>query len=88
MVRADCSFTEIYRRNDAPYYYRGNKVLISLCVLALVSILAQRELLRYFNRKKAKRWAAMTVEEQAAYQADGAARDFEGNHRLEFRFKT
>ena len=43
---------EIYRDNDKPYYYTGNKVLISICAASVVVILTHREVLRYINRKK------------------------------------
>jgi hypothetical protein len=78
---------EIYRKYDAPYYYTGNKVLISICALALVTFLVQREALRYMNRQKEKKWRAMSPEERLVYQADQTAREKEGNKRLDFRFK-
>ncbi|KAJ7580250.1 major facilitator superfamily domain-containing protein [Mycena floridula] len=58
--------------HDAPYYYRGNKVLISIC----------REHLRLLNRRKKR----MSEEEKAGYQADTIAREKEGNRRFDFRF--
>lgn len=78
--------TEIYRANDAPYYHTGNKILISLCVLALIVVVLQREFLRYLNRQKERTWGAMSLEEQELYQADQVARAKEGNKRLDFRF--
>ncbi|GES62165.1 MFS general substrate transporter [Aspergillus terreus] len=79
--------SQIYRKYDAPYYYTGNKVLISICALALVTFLVQREALRYMNRQKEKKWRAMSPEERLVYQADQTAREKEGNKRLDFRFK-
>ncbi|EAU34147.1 conserved hypothetical protein [Aspergillus terreus NIH2624] len=79
--------SQIYRKYDAPYYYTGNKVLISICALALVTFLVQREALRYMNRQKEKKWGAMSPEERLVYQADQTAREKEGNKRLDFRFK-
>ncbi|KAJ5167053.1 uncharacterized protein N7482_005834 [Penicillium canariense] len=78
--------SQIYRANDAPYYYTGNKVLVSLCAFSLVVFVLQREFLRYLNRQKEKAWDVMSPEEQGAYQADQAAREKEGNKRLDFRF--
>lgn len=78
---------EIYRADDAPYYYRGNKVLISICALTLVSFVLQKEYLRMLNRRKEKVWAAMTEHERTIYQADHEAREEEGNKRLDFRFR-
>ncbi|KAI9847534.1 MAG: hypothetical protein M1830_007348, partial [Pleopsidium flavum] len=76
--------TEIYRASDAPYYYRGNKVLISICALSLLAFVLQREWLKRLNRRKERVWASMTVEERASYQADYKAREEEGNGRLDF----
>ncbi|KAH7131779.1 putative MFS transporter [Dendryphion nanum] len=79
--------SQIYRADDSPYYYRGNKVLISICALSLVVFVAQREYLRWLNRKKESAWNAMTVDEQQVYQADTISRDKDGNRRLDYRFK-
>lgn len=84
---ADKDPLEIYRAEDAPYYFRGNKVLISICALSLVTFIVQREVLRMFNRRKERVWKSITVEERAAYQADKELREREGNRRLDFRFK-
>lgn len=79
--------SQIYRAYDSPYYYQGNKVLISICALALVTFVVQREWLRLLNRRKERVWDQMTVQERAEYQADSGAREKEGNKRLDFRFK-
>lgn len=79
--------SQIYRADDAPYYYRGNKVLISICVLALIVMLAQRWWLMLLNRRKERFWETMDDRERAAYQEDVRSREKEGNKRLEFRFK-
>jgi hypothetical protein len=55
-------------------------------VLALVVFVLQRELLRYLNRQKEKKWNVMSPEEQELYQADQVTREKEGNKRLDFRF--
>lgn len=78
---------EIYRADDSPYYYRGNKVLISICALTLVTFVVQREYLRYLNRRKKTVWDSMTVEERLSYQDDREQREQDGNKRLDFRFK-
>jgi hypothetical protein len=78
--------SQIYRADDAPYYHRGNTVLLTICVLTLLVVLIQREFLRHLNRKKDVAWRAMTVEQQAAYQNDVTAREMDGNKRLDFRF--
>ncbi|KAJ0413757.1 major facilitator superfamily domain-containing protein [Aspergillus carlsbadensis] len=79
--------SQIYRSYDSPYYYQGNKVLISICALALVVFVVQREWLRHLNRQKERLWEALSPEERIDYQADLAEREKEGNKRLDFRFK-
>lgn len=79
--------SQIYRADDAPYYYRGNKVLIAICVLSLLTFVVQREYLRLLNRRKAKVWDVMTPEDRLAYQADQVEREKDGNKRLDFRFQ-
>ncbi|KAL3490710.1 major facilitator superfamily domain-containing protein [Aspergillus germanicus] len=79
--------SQIYRSYDSPYYYQGNKVLISICALALVVFVVQREWLRHLNRQKERLWDALSPEERIDYQADLAEREKEGNKRLDFRFK-
>ena len=80
-------FAELYRKDDVPYYHRGNKILISICALSLVVFVSQREYLRWLNRRKAKAWDAMTSGERVAYQADQVEREKDGNKRLDFRFQ-
>ena len=79
--------SQIYRADDAPYYYRGNKVLISICALALVVMLVQRWWLTLLNQRKERVWETMDERERAVYQEDVMSREQEGNKRLEFRFK-
>ncbi|KAL1305016.1 hypothetical protein AAFC00_003916 [Neodothiora populina] len=79
--------SQIYRADDSPYYYRGNKVLISICALSLVTFVLQREYLRYLNRKKERVWDQMSTQEKEGYVADQAAREADGNKRLDFRFQ-
>ncbi|THX58734.1 putative MFS transporter [Aureobasidium pullulans] len=79
--------SQIYRKDDAPYYYRGNKVLVAICALSLVTFIAQREYLRFLNRRKEREWSQMSTEEKMAYQSDQVAREKDGNKRLDFRFQ-
>ncbi|KAM0705757.1 hypothetical protein Q7P35_007117 [Cladosporium inversicolor] len=79
--------SQLYRKDDVPYYHRGNKILISICALSLVVFVSQREYLRWLNRRKAKAWDAMTSGERVAYQADQVEREKDGNKRLDFRFQ-
>ncbi len=86
MNRGSLIGSQIYRKWDAPYYKTGNKVCISILSLGLVVILGQRTALFFMNKKKAHKWDRMTTEEQLAYQTDSAAREADGNKRLDFRF--
>ncbi|PLB44520.1 MFS transporter [Aspergillus steynii IBT 23096] len=79
--------SQIYRDYDKPYYYTGNKVLISICCLSLAVFVTQREFLRYLNRQKDRKWKAMSAEERIIYQSDQTEREKDGNKRLDFRFK-
>ncbi|KAL4891568.1 MFS transporter [Aspergillus ambiguus] len=79
--------SQIYRNYDSPYYYTGNKVLVAICALSLVTFVVQRESLRYMNRQKDKKWREMSSDERLVYQADQTEREKDGNKRLDFRFK-
>lgn len=78
--------SQIYRSWDSPYYHTGNSVLLAICVLSLLAILAQRQVLVYLNKKKERQWAAMSPEERMTYQNDTELRERDGNRRLDFRF--
>ncbi|KAF6825755.1 MFS transporter [Colletotrichum musicola] len=77
---------QIYRSYDAPYYKRGNTVCVSICALSLVVFLVHRQVLIFLNKRKERAWEAMSTEERVAYQGDTAAREADGNKRLDFRF--
>ncbi|KFX93064.1 hypothetical protein O988_07003 [Pseudogymnoascus sp. VKM F-3808] len=79
--------SQIYRKYDSPYYKQGNKVLISICAVALLTFVAQRLYLQTLNKRKAAAWDEMTVAERSIYQADATAREVDGNKRLDFRFQ-
>jgi hypothetical protein len=78
--------SQIYRKYDGPYYKQGNSILVAICALSLVTVAVQRFVLVRLNKKKAAKWDVMTAEEKALYQSDVAAREKEGNKRLDFRF--
>jgi hypothetical protein len=79
--------SQIYRAYDAPYYHRGNSVLIAICALSIVTFVVQRQYLIFLNKRKEKVWTVMSVEEKTAYQNDKEEREGDGNKRLDFRFK-
>ena len=80
--------SQIYRKDDQPYYYRGNKVLIAICALTLLVMVGQRAWLMLLNKRKEKVWERMGMEEKLVYQKDTKEREAEGNRRLEFRFRV
>ncbi|KAK6227268.1 major facilitator superfamily transporter [Colletotrichum tabaci] len=77
---------QIYRSYDAPYYKRGNTACVSICAFSLVVFLVHRQVLVTMNKRKERAWNAMSAEQQHAYQNDSAARERDGNKRLDFRF--
>lgn len=78
--------SQIYRSWDAPYYKHGNAVCLAICVLALIVLGSQRLVLMRMNKKKEQIWQTMSADEKATYQNDKAARELDGNKRLDFRF--
>lgn len=75
--------SQIYRSNDAPYYYTGNKVLLGILAWNIVAFIGAKI---YYVRKNAKReqiWNSMSREERIHYLATTNAK---GNKRLDFRF--
>jgi hypothetical protein len=83
-IRTDFSNKEIYRDKDKPYYYTGNKVLISICAASVVVILTHRGILRHINRSKKKAWDKLSEAEQRDYDRIQGSRM--GNKSLTFGF--
>ena len=73
----------IYRKDDAPMYRRGNKQLIAIAAAAFVWCLLARVWFGWRNHWKQKKWNAMTPEEQDDYMMNTTD---EGNKRLDFKF--
>ncbi|KAF6757659.1 allantoate permease [Ephemerocybe angulata] len=74
----------IYRKDDAPMYRRGNSVLIAIC--AFNCFLLYPSVKAYYvwkNKRRANIWDAMTSEEKATYLETTTDK---GNRRLDFRF--
>ncbi|GAA5919582.1 hypothetical protein JCM1841_001061 [Sporobolomyces salmonicolor] len=74
----------LYEASDAPRYNRGNSIILGIIAFNLVVLYPGT----YFyykarNAHKAKRWDAMTEEQQAEYL--DTTKD-EGSRRLDFRF--
>ncbi|TIA48908.1 putative MFS transporter [Aureobasidium pullulans] len=75
---------QIYRDDDKPYYYTGNKVLISICAVSIVGLLIHREVLKHINRKKQRAWESLSDVEQREYSKN--QEHSIGNKSLTFRF--
>lgn len=75
--------SNIYRKDDAPLYHRGNKVLIGVAVGSFFSVTLTGLYYQWRNAQKEKQWLALTQEEQENYLKTTT---HEGNKRLDFRF--
>jgi hypothetical protein len=72
--------SNIYRADDAPFYKRGNKVLIGICVLDIFLFLGVKLYYIQRNKYKTKFWELYSVEEKEHYLA--TTKD-QGNKRLD-----
>jgi hypothetical protein len=75
--------SQIYRTNDAPYYYTGNKALLGIVGYNIIVFIGAKI---YYVRRNAQRdqiWDAMTREERLNYLSTTTDK---GNKRLDFRF--
>ncbi|GAM42684.1 transporter [Talaromyces pinophilus] len=76
----------IYQSSDAPRYFKANKGLLVICVwMCLIQYPGTYFYYRWRNRSKAKKWDAMSPEEQHHYRQTTTDK---GNKRLDFRFAT
>lgn len=74
----------IYRADDAPRYRRGNRVLISICLVNLCVLYPFSKIYYIWrNKRRENVWNSMTSEERKHYLE--TTRDV-GNKRLDFRF--
>ncbi|CCF37160.1 major facilitator superfamily transporter [Colletotrichum higginsianum] len=76
----------IYQPSDSPRYFKANTGLLVICVwMCLVQYPATYFYYNWRNKSKAKKWDAMTPEQQHDYRANTTDK---GNKRLDFRFAT
>ncbi|CAH0045457.1 unnamed protein product [Clonostachys solani] len=76
----------IYQSSDSPRYYKANKGLLVICIyLCFIQYPGTYFYYQWRNNQKAKKWDAMTPDEQHEYRT--TTTDV-GNKRLDFRFAT
>lgn len=75
--------SNIYRADDAPYYRRGNKILVAIACLNLVLYAIAKAYYVLKNKKRARIWDNWTEEERKEYLATTKDR---GNKRVDFQF--
>ncbi|TAQ86602.1 hypothetical protein B7494_g5078 [Chlorociboria aeruginascens] len=73
----------IYRKDDAPLYKRGNRVLLLILILNIFLYLGTKIYYVKRNAYREKAWAAKSEDEKLRYLATTTD---EGNKRLDFRF--
>ncbi|KAL7422104.1 hypothetical protein Q5752_002747 [Cryptotrichosporon argae] len=76
--------SNIYRTSDAPYYRRGNKVLIGIVSANIALFWLTKAWLVYRNRARAAVWDTWAVEQKDEYLRTTTDK---GNKRLDFRFQ-
>ncbi|RXW22209.1 hypothetical protein EST38_g3632 [Candolleomyces aberdarensis] len=76
--------SNIYRKDDAPMYRRGNSWLIGICAFnCFILYPGVKAYYIWRNRSRDQIWDAMTSEQKSEYLATTKDR---GNRRLDFRF--
>ncbi|KAF5594049.1 major facilitator superfamily transporter [Fusarium subglutinans] len=75
--------SNIYRKDDAPKYHRGNRQLLAILIMNLVLYVLVKVYHILRNKSRDKKWNAMTESERLEYL--DTTKD-EGNRRLDFRF--
>ncbi|RDB30327.1 hypothetical protein Hypma_007245 [Hypsizygus marmoreus] len=75
---------QIYRKDDAPRYKRGNTILIAICSFNMAIMYPGIKIYYLWrNKQRSKIWDAMTSKEKVHYLR--TTKDI-GNRRLDFRF--
>lgn len=75
--------SNIYRKDDAPLYRRGNTVLFFISILSLFVLISTKLYYLWRNASRERVWSAMTTEQKTYYQLNT---NDKGNKRLDFRF--
>ena len=75
--------SQIYRADDKPYYYKGNKVLLGLVAWNILLFVGAKVYYEWRNQTRDRRWNAMSREQRLHYLSTTKEK---GNKRLDFRF--
>ncbi|KAF7507516.1 hypothetical protein GJ744_010307 [Endocarpon pusillum] len=75
--------SQIYRADDKPYYYRGNKVLLGILAYNVVLFIGAKAYYTLQNVRRDRIWNSMSREGRIHYLL--TTKD-KGNKRLDFRF--
>ena len=73
----------IYRKDDAPIYRRGNRTLFGIAIALVPVLLFAKAYYVFRNKQRQAKWNSFTAEEKEEYLKN--TKD-EGNKRLDFRF--
>ncbi|KAK9457335.1 major facilitator superfamily domain-containing protein [Dipodascopsis uninucleata] len=76
--------SNVYRADDAPYYRRGNSILIGITIFNILVATGTRWYFVRENERRTKIWDAMTAEEKRDYELNTT--DL-ANNRLDFILK-
>ncbi len=76
--------SNIYQPDDAPYYHRGNRVLLGIISATIVFFWISKAWYVIRNKQKAKKWDNWTADQKEEYLR--TTKD-QGNKRLDFFFK-
>jgi MFS family permease len=77
--------SQIYRADDKPYYYKGNKVLLALVAYNVIIFIGSKVYYEWRNNIRDTKWNSMTREQRLHYL--NTTQD-KGNKRLDFRFAS
>ncbi|EAU92307.1 hypothetical protein CC1G_00526 [Coprinopsis cinerea okayama7 len=76
-------YANIYRKDDAPLYKRGNRQLIAICCMNITLYILTHFFYKYLNHRREKIWNSWDEKQRAEYIE--TTKDV-GNKRLDFRF--
>ncbi|KAH7014502.1 major facilitator superfamily domain-containing protein [Microdochium trichocladiopsis] len=76
----------IYVEADKPLYRKGNTNLLAINILAILLFLFAKAYYVWENRRRDRKWAAMTEEERREYYRDADKVRGQATNRLDFRF--